>query len=79
MKYVEIPASPENLSRVDLSFNGVDMGCAYGDPGMMPRCEDAPAVIFFAGGFLWPACNSHRAELEHTLSTAPEALAVRRE
>ena len=79
MEYVEIPASPENLSRVDLSFNGVDMGCAYGDLGMMPRCEDTPSVIFYSAGFLWPACNSHRDKLAYALSIAPEALSVRRD
>lgn len=75
MEYIELAADANNLSRVDLSFNGVDMSCAYGDLGLVPRCEDAPAAIFYCAGFMWPACHNHKAHIEYALSIAPDALA----
>lgn len=74
MEYTELAADTDNLSRVDLSFNGADMGCAYGGLGT-PRCEDTPAAIFYCVGFMWPACESHKAQIEYALSIAPQALA----
>ena len=76
MEYIELAADVDTLSRVDLSFNGVDMGCAYGDLGLFgPRCEDAPAAVYYCAGFLWPAGNSHKAGMEYALRLAPDALA----
>ena len=51
MNVVELPATPEVLTRVDLSQNGADMLCATG--GLFgTRCQEPPAAVFMCNGFL---------------------------
>ena len=74
MEFTRHPATPENMARLDLSYNGHDLNCSH--PGTLnsDSCQQDTTVLFLINGYLWPSCAAHEDEIANALTLMPESL-----